>query len=79
MRKSATALLLGSIFLACVMSAPSVYAQGSQEPPDPTAGHGMMGSGHMKGTSRMMSGCGGMMQSNPDGGRPNDQWRNHQV
>lgn len=59
MRKFSTTFLLASVFLVGVMGAPSLYAQGSQEPSGSTTGHGMMGGkenddGGMKDMMKMM-------------------------
>jgi hypothetical protein len=69
MRKSTAAILFASILFIDAMTAPALYAEGSQ-----ASSGSMMGGGH-KGGSRMMSHCGGMMQSDSGSGRPNDQWR----
>lgn len=88
MHKSTTALLLGSVLFAGVMTAPSLYAQGNQEPSGSMMGRGMMGDrntnddGAMMGMmgmmkmmmqmSRMMDQCSNMMSAD---NKPNDQWR----
>ena len=54
---------------------PALYADDSHESSGSTRKDGMMGRGHMMGrTSRMMEGCGTMMQGGRSD-RPNDQWR----
>ncbi len=84
MRKLTAAVSLVTILVAGALAAPSLYAQGSQEPPGSMMGHGMMGDNNtkdeggmmgmmkmMKQMGQMMDHCSNMMSDN----RPNDQWR----
>ena len=72
MRKLTAAVSLVTILVAGALAAPSLYAQGSQEPPGSMMGHGMMGMMKMmKQMGQMMDHCSNMMSDN----RPNDQWR----
>jgi len=64
MRKSTATISFVSILFIGAMTAPALYAEGSQ-----ASSGSMMGGGHTKGH------CGSMMQSDSRSGRPNDQWR----
>ena len=67
MRKSTIALLLGSVLFAGVVTASSLYAQGSKDSSGSMMGQGMMGDrnakdrGGMMGQGSMQGGQGGMM------------------
>ena len=88
MRKLTKVSLLASILLAAVMTAPTLYAQGDQQPSGSMMGHGMMGDESTKGDGGMMGDMMGMMKmmkqmsqmmdhcSNMmSNSHPNDQWR----
>jgi len=69
-------LVLASILGAAVTAAPSLYAQGGEEPSGSMMDHGTMGDmtgmmKMMKQMSQMMDHCSNMMSDR----RPNDQWR----
>jgi hypothetical protein len=71
MRNLTTAVLLGSVLVAGVMVAPSLYAQsaGNEDGKD---GGGMMGMMRMmRQMGQMMDHCNNMMSDS----RPNEQWR----
>jgi hypothetical protein len=75
MHKRNQTLILGAAFVAALALAPALHANDAHESSGTTRKDGMMrGDSTMGSTSRMMEGCGAMMQ----GGRrdrPNDQWR----
>lgn len=76
MRQRKQLLVLAAVFFVALIAAPALYADDSHEPSGPMKKGGMMGQGGMTGgASRMMNGCGSMMQGGGRGGRPNDQWR----
>jgi hypothetical protein len=68
-------LILAAAMIAALAVSPALYADDSHESSGSTRKDGMRGRGHMMGrTSRMMEGCGAMMQGGRSD-RPNDQWR----
>jgi len=68
-------LILAAAFVAALGAAPALYANDSYNSSDSTRDDGIMGGGKKMGrTSRMMGGCGAMMQGGHSD-RPNDQWR----
>ncbi|UXN58444.1 hypothetical protein [Phyllobacterium zundukense] len=56
-----------------------IFAADAKPSPDSSMGSGMMEHGGMmdmmKQMSQMMESCNKMMQSTPDSGKPNEQWR----
>ena len=75
MRKYKQMLVPAVAVVAVLVAASALYAEDSRETSGSVKRGGMMGRGDTTGrTSRMMSGCGAMMQGGRDG-RPNDQWR----
>jgi hypothetical protein len=75
MHKRKQTLILAAASVAALALAPALHANDSHESSGSTRKDGMMGGGSLMGrTSRMMEGCGAMMQGRR-GDRPNDQWR----
>lgn len=76
MRKQPKVLLIVSAFVASLVAAPALLAQGGRDhgmmgPESMTKNGGMMGM--MGSMTRMMEHCGQMMGDNSR--QPNDQWR----
>src|SRR3546814_11039313 len=81
MRNWIKALAVTSAIATGLVAAPALYAVESEGAEGQMMGTSMMGEGGMMGMmqqmSKMMEGCGKMMQSAAPGGaeRPNEQWR----
>ena len=75
MHKRKQTLILAAAFVAALALAPALHANDSHEFIRLDTERWNDGRGSMMGrTSRMMEGCGAMMQGGR-GERPNDQWR----
>src|SRR3546814_20721960 len=81
MRNWIKALAVTSAIATGLVAAPALYAVESEGAEGQMMGTSMMGEGGMMGMmqqmSKLMEGCGKMMQSAAPGGaeRPNEQWR----